>query len=152
MGGRIARVFVSYSSHDREFADRLARDLYRLSVEVWMDEWRMHAGDEIGHVLTQNIAAYDYFCIILSPRSVRSDWVLFELQTALQKEGTESGGLVVPIVHTRMQLPALIADRECMDFASDYDRGFSSLIDFLAAPQVRTPIEGGLIEVGTARR
>lgn len=39
------KLFLSYSHHDREFAQRLAQDLRNNSVEIWLDQTEMKPGD-----------------------------------------------------------------------------------------------------------
>ena len=148
MGG----IFISYSSRDRQFAERLATDLYREGMEVWLDEWQMTAGTDVPGVLTQSISMYDYFCIAVTEQSIRSDWVLYELEKALEKEKSESGGLVVPLLLNRIPTPERLSGHEVVDFTHSYDDGLKRLISILGRVTVRRVIDTKTLQVATARR
>ncbi len=36
------KVFISYSSKDKIFAEKLSRDLLKLDLDVWLDKWEIH--------------------------------------------------------------------------------------------------------------
>ncbi|GIE97280.1 toll/interleukin-1 receptor domain-containing protein [Paractinoplanes rishiriensis] len=71
-------VFVSYSREDRAYVDRMAAHLSAAGVEVWFDH-RMLAGDRFDDVLAQQIETAAAVIAILTPTSVKSDWVRREL-------------------------------------------------------------------------
>jgi predicted nucleotide-binding protein len=68
-------VFISYSSKDRDFAERLAADLRASGVGVWFDQWEIKVGDSITQKINDGIHDNDYLAVVLSPDSVASDWV-----------------------------------------------------------------------------
>jgi predicted nucleotide-binding protein len=72
-------VFISYSSKDRDFAERLAADLRASGVGVWFDQWEIKVGDSITKKINDGIHDNDYLAVVLSPDSVASDWVRKEL-------------------------------------------------------------------------
>jgi hypothetical protein len=67
------RVFLSYSTADKPFVDRLAYDLERVNVGVWYDKWEIRVGDSLIEKIAQGIESNDYLAIILSPNSVESE-------------------------------------------------------------------------------
>lgn len=76
------RIFVSYSSDDRWFAtlllDRLAN---RPDVSVFATQNLSAAGDYRLRI-KEELQAASAFLVLLSPRSVESNWVLYELGAA----------------------------------------------------------------------
>lgn len=72
-------VFLSHASEDREFADSLAEVIRRHGVPVWYSQTNIIGAqqwhDEIGDALRR----CDWFTVILSPQSVESRWVKWEL-------------------------------------------------------------------------
>lgn len=76
------RVFISYSSDDRWFAnllvDRLAK---HPDVSVFATQNLSAAGDWRQR-LKQELLKASAFVVLLSPRSVKSNWVLYELGAA----------------------------------------------------------------------
>ena len=67
-------VFLSHSSQDREFVVRLARVLKRHKIRYWYSATHIVAAkqwhDEIGRALSR----CDWFLVVLTPNSVRSQW------------------------------------------------------------------------------
>ena len=78
--------FISYSSKDEEFAQRLHADLRAAEVRVWFAPEDMKTGDRIRDRIDESIRIYDKLLIVLSEASVNSDWVDTEVETALEKE------------------------------------------------------------------
>jgi predicted esterase len=72
-------VFISYSSKDRDFAERLATDLRASGAGVWFDQWEIKVGHSITQKINDGIHDNDYLAVVLSPDSVSSDWVRKEL-------------------------------------------------------------------------
>ena len=79
-----SEVFLSHSSRNAAFANRLARILLAHGVKCFVSKHHIRGGqqwhDEIGAALRR----CDWFIVILSPHSVRSRWVKHELIYALQ--------------------------------------------------------------------
>jgi hypothetical protein len=68
-------VFISYCFQDRDFAQRLVRDLKDGDIPVWFDEAELEPGDLIIGKIEAAIDRMDYLIVILSPASVSSGWV-----------------------------------------------------------------------------
>jgi len=41
------KIFLSHSSKDKPFVEKLAKDILGLDVEVWLDKWEMKVGDSL---------------------------------------------------------------------------------------------------------
>src|SRR3990172_6614894 len=76
------RIFLSYVAADREYAHKLHNllsqhsDLYIFTLEM------LSAGDNWESKLKDEISKSDIFIVLLSSRSVNSNWVLHELGAA----------------------------------------------------------------------
>src|ERR1017187_5657128 len=90
------RIFLSHSTSDAPFVDRLASDLERLSIGVWYDKWELRVGDSLLDKIAAGIEVNDYLVIVLTPASVASDWVRLELKAALMRELSEKRVVVLP--------------------------------------------------------
>ena len=77
------RVFLSHSIKDRAFCERLAEDLKAADIDVWYDGWNLDVGDSLTRKIASGIKEHEYFGIVLSPDALESQWVRFELSTAL---------------------------------------------------------------------
>lgn len=78
--------FISYSSKDEEFAQRLHADLQNHGVRCWFAPEDLKIGDRIRPVIDETIRIYDKLLLILSEHSMNSQWVEQEVETALDKE------------------------------------------------------------------
>jgi hypothetical protein len=48
-------LFISYSSRDRAFVEKLARDLVRFGVRVWWDQGEIKVGDSLNRRIQEGI-------------------------------------------------------------------------------------------------
>jgi uncharacterized protein YjbI with pentapeptide repeats len=87
--------FISYSTKDQEFADRLYADLQNKGVRCWFAPHDLKIGDKFQEVIEERIRLYEKLLIILSENSVNSDWVEREVQAAMEKERRSPGDTVL---------------------------------------------------------
>jgi len=78
--------FISYSSKDRSFAERLFIDLQNRGVRCWFAPENLKIGDRIRQTLDKSIRIHDKLLLILSENSIGSDWVEKEVETAFEEE------------------------------------------------------------------
>src|SRR6266581_7109331 len=78
--------FISYSSKDEAFANRLYADLQNNNVRCWFAPEDMKIGDKIRPRIDESIHIYDKLLLVLSEHSVASKWVDFEVEAAMDKE------------------------------------------------------------------
>jgi hypothetical protein len=90
-------VFISYSSQDRDFAERLYADLQSKGVRCWFAPEDLKIGDKIRPRIDESIHLYDKLLLVLSQHSVASQWVEQEVETALSKERKEHHTMLFPI-------------------------------------------------------
>jgi site-specific DNA-adenine methylase len=63
-------VFISYSSEDLAFADRLYDELKRRSVKTWYAPHNMKGGQQIHDQINAAIQDYDRVLLVLSTNSI----------------------------------------------------------------------------------
>jgi hypothetical protein len=124
----VAGLFLSHSSVDKPFVQRLAIDLIDRDMPVWFDTWEMGAGDSLIDKVYEGIGDSDYVLVVLSPNSVGSAWVKRELTAALSLEERRGRTLVVPIRLAHSEVPLTIADRLYADFSEAYLEPFEQLV------------------------
>ena len=90
------QVFLSYSDADRDFARQLASQLSKRGCEVWDPSDQVFPGDngplKIGEALKESKA----MVVLLSPDSMKSEWVRGEIQYALGSRNYE--GRLFPVL------------------------------------------------------
>ena len=89
--------FISYSSKDQEFVERLYTDLQSKGVRCWFAPEDLKTGDKIRDRIDQSIGAHDKLLLVLSQHSVNSSWVEFEVEAALAKESSRNTLMLFPV-------------------------------------------------------
>jgi hypothetical protein len=89
--------FISYSSRDRDFADRLYADLQAKGIRCWLDHEDLKIGDPIRHRIDEAIRLHDKLMLVLSAHSLVSPWVEGEVETALERERRQKQIILFPI-------------------------------------------------------
>lgn len=140
--------FLSYSSKDQDFAERLHADLQNNGVRVWFAPHDMRIGAHIRRAIDESIRVYDKLLLVLSGASVNSQWVEQEVETALAKERQSGHDVLFPVRldDTVMEMkggwPTLIKNtRHIGDFTqwknfNSYQRSFERLMHDLKRNRV----------------
>ncbi len=131
---RSPRVFISHSSADNAFGQRLAADLEaKLGPgSVWYDSaGGLSGGDVWWDTITTELTNRPVFVVILSPQSMKSSWVHDELHMAWQQKNGERGKVIVPVVHQPADVPVYVGTVQFVHFD---DRPYQRAFDDLLAP------------------
>lgn len=72
-------VFISHSSLDAWIAKTMAEKVEALGATVWLDEKDLHGGDLVAEDIVKGISACHEAIVLISPNSVKSQWVSFEI-------------------------------------------------------------------------
>ena len=122
------------------FAERLHADLQNKGVRCWFAPEDMKIGDRLRPRIDETIRVYDKLLLVLSRRSIASQWVEQEVETALARERQQGTTILFPvrIDNTVMTMetgwPALIRNtRNIGDFRrwkthSTYQQAFDKLL------------------------
>jgi uncharacterized protein YjbI with pentapeptide repeats len=89
--------FISYSTNDQDFAERLHADLQDKGVRCWFARHKIQGGRKIHEQIDEAIRVYDKLLLILSPASMDSPWVKTEIAHARQKELNQTRRVLFPI-------------------------------------------------------
>ena len=89
--------FISYSSQDQEFADRLYADLQASGVRCWFAREDLKIGDKFRQRIDEAIRFHDKLLVVLSKSSVNSSWVEDEVEAAFARERKENKAVLFPI-------------------------------------------------------
>ena len=89
--------FISYSSKDKAFAQRLHADLQDKGVRCWFAPEDMKIGDKLRVRIDEVIRIHDKLLLVLSRNSVASAWVEKEVETAFDKEIERKEPVLFPI-------------------------------------------------------
>lgn len=89
--------FISYSSHDHAFAERLHADLVAKGLRCWFAPEDLKIGDRFQERIEESIQVFDKVMIVLSEASVKSAWVEREVNAARDREAREQRTVLFPI-------------------------------------------------------
>ena len=89
--------FISYSTKDQKFADRLYADLQNKGVRCWFAPHDIQAGKKIHEQIDEAIRRYERLLLILSTNSMNSEWVKTEIRKARKRERTEKKRVLFPV-------------------------------------------------------
>jgi uncharacterized protein YjbI with pentapeptide repeats len=87
---RYSSCFISYSTKDQQFADRLYADLQSKRVQCWFAPHDIKGGRKIHEQLDEAIRLHDKLLLILSESSMNSNWVQTEIAKARKRESEET--------------------------------------------------------------
>ena len=122
------KLFISHSSHDKSFVDRLVADLQNNDIPVWYDKLDLRVGDSVTGGINEGLSDSKYFLIVLSRSSVVSRWVTEELNAALMEQVARGGTFVLPALLEDCAVPPLLGHRRYADFRNDYGTGLANLL------------------------
>jgi len=116
------KVFISHSSKDHNFTMLLAEKLKKDFTDIWIDEWELQAGDSIVQKISEGIRKSSFFIIVLSKYSIKSNWVLRELNSALMRQLTKDDVKILPILLEIEldEVPLLMSDIYSVKFSRDF--------------------------------
>jgi hypothetical protein len=87
--------FISYSSRNQDFAERLYADLQSKGVRCWYAPEDLKIGDRFRVRIDESIRTHEKLLLILSKDSVESQWVEKEVETAMEHEREQGRESVV---------------------------------------------------------
>lgn len=89
--------FISYSSKDQEFADRLHADMQDAGVRCWFAPHDLPIGAKTWDGIDQAIQTRDKVLLILSEDAIASDWVEDEVTKAFAEERRRKDLVLFPV-------------------------------------------------------
>lgn len=133
-------IFISYSHKDKDFVDRLATQLVRRNVNVWLDRWELSVGDSLVDRVQDAVDGASALLVVLSHASVSSEWCKKELSAGLLRELEERRVVVMPVMLEDCVVPVFARGKMFADFRTDFDAGLTSVVEGIA--KVTTPSLG----------
>ena len=122
-------VFLSHHSGDKPWVIDLKNDLEARGIKVWLDRDQIRPGNLFAEALEKGIKESRSVAIIISPESMKSDWVKAEYYRALKLATTEKLQLI-PVLYKQAEVPGFLDDRNYVDFrdSGNYNEQLEILI------------------------
>jgi len=129
--GREPGVFVSHTSSDKRFAERLAIALRAIGYNVWYADWAIEPGDSIIEKIEAGLAEHDTLLILLSPASIKSEWVKRELNSAIMAQLNGHDVKVIPLLVEDCEIPPTLSAVKYIDVRPGFQAAFIELMSTL---------------------
>lgn len=94
------RVFISYSTKDLAVAAQAKQMLEQVGVEVFLAEYSLDPGSDLGLDIIRQIQTCDLFLLLWSKNARESEWVTQEIGAAFGR-----GKPTIPVVLDEGELP-----------------------------------------------
>lgn len=92
---RPPRVFISHATADREFVEREVVDpLERNGIQTWYSRVDIQSAADWERSIVHGLESCEWFLVVMSPRSLASDWVKDELHWAIDRRP----GRILPVL------------------------------------------------------
>ncbi|HTF19706.1 MAG TPA: toll/interleukin-1 receptor domain-containing protein [Chryseolinea sp.] len=126
-------VFISYSSKDKDFVDKLGIRLVTDRIKVWVDRWEINVGDSLINKIQDALGESSFLLVVLSNSFVQSEWCKKELNSGLIREIESKRVIILPVVIDDCQIPVFLKEKKYADFRKNFESGYKELIVPLAS-------------------
>jgi serine/threonine protein kinase len=127
------RVFVSHSSQDRDFVEReIISQLESHGFNTWYSKVNIQTASEWERSILRGLESCEWFLVVLSQRSLSSEWVKDELHWAIDKRPNR----IIPVLMEDCSLRDFhirLARIQCVDFRSPSREERGKLMELLSA-------------------
>jgi len=114
-------VFLSHNRAQKDWTRDLGRRLRDEGFKVWFDKWCLRGGENWIVGLRRGVKESRHVVFVVSPESIEAVWPLFEVFLGIFLDPIGRDRKLIPIIHTRCDLPEEIAIRQCLDFCETHD-------------------------------
>lgn len=136
------KVFLSHSSLDKSFIERLAHDLRKCHVEYWLDTEEIRDGRSWLKVIFEDgIPTCDAVIVYLTGNSVKSRMVEKELDVAVVEQLTSGGITLLPYVSHASLRDGLRADIRTLHCREWNEANYTDLLPTVVAEIWRSYLE-----------
>ena len=129
------QYFFSYSRKDADFVIKLAGDLKKAGINVWVDQLDILPGARWDDSIEKGLHNASGMLVVLSETSIQSENVMDEVSYAFDK-----GKRVVPLLIHNCDIPFRLARLQYIDFTKDYTSALKYLVQALNAPKTIQPV------------
>lgn len=123
-----ARVFISYSHSDEKTAEKISIRLLDAGHELWLDRWEILPGDSLIEKISTGIVDSSYLIVLLSARSVSSNWVKKELEIAINRQLRGRNIKVIPCLLEDCEIPVFLEPLQYADFRQSFEDGVDEIL------------------------
>lgn len=101
------KVFLSYAHQDIDLAKKIEAVLEDEGLQVWNAETEILPGDNFAEKISDALKASDAMVVLLTPESLNSKWIQWEIEYALSNKS-----------YNRRVIPVLVGSEESVSLES----------------------------------
>ncbi len=135
-------VFISYASHDRAFAERIAEELKSKGHQIWYDDWEVLVGHDVVDRVYEGIRDSRFLLVLLSEKSVKSRWVQQEINAARIREIESGATIVLPVIieaNAKQLIPESLKTKRYADAAANFKSALSEIEYAISVMKISPP-------------
>jgi tetratricopeptide (TPR) repeat protein len=143
--GRMADIFVSYTSSDRDWAFWIGHELEALGHSPHIHEWELTGGANIGAWMEEQHHKANHVLLVISAKYLKAPYSAWERLAAQWAAASERPNFALPVFVESCEVPTLLAHiKRCDLFGLSEEEARASLKGFLASPKKpgRAPFPG----------
>jgi len=132
-----ARIFLGYSTADESFAREIQRALVKANVRVAVQPFELSHGDSISDSISKAITTSEFVILLISPDSLRSDWMMREVESLTSREWQQRAITVIPVKIRPCVVPKYLSEWHVIDLSRSFERGLDRLVNVMRiAPNI----------------
>jgi len=127
-------IFISYSSLDKDFVEKLATDLESKEIKVWFDRWEIKPGQNIVNEINKGLQNSKFLLVVLTNNSLKSKWVEEEWTKKFGDEIKKNSVVVIPTIIGNIEendIPVILRGKSRINLSNDYEKEILRLTDYL---------------------
>ncbi|HTT20237.1 MAG TPA: TIR domain-containing protein [Candidatus Sulfotelmatobacter sp.] len=125
------RVFLSHSTHDKDFVVKLADCLRLEGFDPWLCEISIHPADNWVEAINEGLKIADFFLLVWSPEACSSYATELEWTSAIAREISERRVRLGVVLLRDHPLPELLRTRQYIDARRNADAGIAATVNWL---------------------
>jgi hypothetical protein len=134
------KAFLSHATEDKPFAIPLATELRENGIDVWVDQWEIHAGDSlVQKIFEDGIGQAAIVIVVLSQTSVTKKWVKEELDAAVIGRINQTSRLI-PLVIEDCDIPVALRATKWIRFNGDLKRVVDEILRAVFGSPQKPPL------------
>jgi len=113
----LAKIFLSYTSEEKEYAQKLKYELEKHGHSSWWFDESLPAGSTWQDEIIRSISEMDVIVPLISEKSMKSAWINHEIGAAVAYAQERGRPLIIPIMLGDFDIPVSLQRYQCI-----YDR------------------------------
>jgi len=125
---RRKRIYLSYSSHDKEKADLIASRLHNTGFDVISDYSNISSDKYMFDEIRYSLQSSDFVLILLSKYLFESSYFRFEYSKDFFYHTRQRKVTIIPVLIEKCDIPSDFLEYELFNLTNDFEKVFEKLL------------------------